>query len=57
MPLEQQKAKILACVEARGWAVKGVYAQAARELESEGKIKHGEYYSVGGNRTPAWVRA
>lgn len=55
MTTEQKKASILVIIEARGWFVAGVHMNECAELEKEGKIKHGERFSTGGNRKAVWV--
>ena len=39
MAAEEQKAKILAAIEARGWFTAEVYQAAARQLREAGLIK------------------
>lgn len=57
MTSQQKKDKILLSIAARGWFTGEIYLTEALELKSDGLIKSGERFSVGGNRKSVWVAA
>jgi hypothetical protein len=57
MSTDQKKEKILAAIQARGWASAEIYWDAACELRAAGLIRMSEKFTTGGNRKPVWVAA
>ena len=57
MTKAQKQERILAAIASRGRFTAEIYLDEARELSAAGKIRLGDYYSVGGNRKPCWVAA
>ena len=57
MAIEEQKRRIVAAINARGWFTTEVFRKAACELCDAGLIKQSEKFTVGGNRKSVWVAA
>lgn len=57
MTIEEQKTKIMAAIEARGWCLTSFGIDGAKELKAEGKITLDTRYSATGISKFVWKAA